>query len=246
MDKKIIIGVLITLTLYAFPVRLLDLSDIQEINVKILIRTIYCSIIFLLLIRDNLAGKARLLQATPKPFLFKLVPALLILTAYILLNVKKFGYDFHGQTVILSLTLMATFLGAFAEELFFRGYIFGLLRQNGYSTYKAVMVSSLLFAGLHIANIFRFEDAWSVLNQVAFAFLIGIILCAIFALTKNILAASLFHFMMNVPAADETNRTAVVTSFFESFISMLLFFVLLSPVIMVSVYYMKLIKKENI
>lgn len=254
MYKKIIVGVLITLAIYAFPVRLPGLPGTQEISFKIFIRTLYCLIIFLLLRRDNLAGKAGLLNSTGRPGLKKLIPALLILLAYILLNVKKFGYDFQGHTVILSLTLTATCLGAFAEEIFFRGYVFGLLRQKGYSTYKGIIVSSLLFAGLHIANIFRFEDAWSVLNQVGFAFLIGIILCSIFALTKNLLIVSLYHFIINIPSAlssvaqvnVKTNYPTVITSFSENLISMLLFIVLLSPIIMVSVYYLKLVKKENI
>lgn len=254
MYKKIIIGVLITLTLYAFPFRLLGLSDTQEIIVKVLIRALYCSIIFILLIRDNLAGKARLLLATRKPLLIKLMPAFLIMAAYILLNVKKFGYDFQGHAIILSLTLMATFLGAFAEEIFFRGYVFGLLRKEGCSTYKAVILSSLLFAGIHFANAFRYGDTWSVINQVCFAFLMGIMLCSIFALTKNLLIVSLYHFVINIPSAlssviqvrKESQNVPIVTTFSEDLISTLVFILLLSPVIMVSDYYMKLVKKENI
>ncbi len=254
MYKKILIGLFITITVYAFPTRLLGLSEFLEPILKILQRLIYCSLIFFLLKRDNLIRTTDWLCTPNKTVLKKLVPALVVLIVYILLNANKFLQDYQDNLLVLLVSIGATFFGAFSEELFFRGYIFTLLKKEGYSTYKGIILSSLLFAGMHVINVFRYSDVWSVINQIAFSFLIGILLCSLFALTKNILAVSLYHFVINIPSAlawvaqtkTETKVVPLASSFSENLISTLVFFVVLSPLIMVSFHYLKLIRKENV
>ena len=94
----------------------------------------------------------------------------------------------------------------FFEELFFRVLIFGytcyfftssnLLKKNNY--YREIALTSLLFALLHLTNIFNADYDWtSVINQIVIAFLLGILFQSIFIRFNNILLISIIHGMLN-------------------------------------------------
>lgn len=204
--------------------------------------------------RENLIKNFALFNSLSRDSLKKLIPALCVLILYTLLNWTKFDQDFKEYTSLLFLTIITTFILAFAEEIFFRGYLYNVLKREGFSSYKSIIISSILFAGIHSVNVFRYEDIWSVINQVVFAIFIGMLLCSIFALTKNIIIVSLFHFVINLPSAlssliqtkNEPINIPIASGFTENLMSTLLFIALMSPVIILSFYYAKLATKEDL
>ncbi|WP_394348166.1 CPBP family intramembrane glutamic endopeptidase [Saccharicrinis carchari] len=71
------------------------------------------------------------------------------------------------------------------EELIFRGVIFKLLKEN-YSFWISVIISSMLFAGVH----FNFSD-------LSFLFVYGILFCWVYDKTKSLWAPIVLHVLIN-------------------------------------------------
>ena len=85
--------------------------------------------------------------------------------------------------LLLNLFAMAV-MPAVLEELLFRGVIVGLLRPLGDRT--AILISALVFAFAH-----------GTLNQIPFAFLLGLAFAYFYIRTDNILLLILLHFVNN-------------------------------------------------
>lgn len=104
------------------------------------------------------------------------------------IDIEPINHTNHKLKYALSYEFIrAIILAPILEELFFRKILFnGLLKK--YSFVISIIVSSLLFAFIHIPN-------W--LNLIP-TFIFGIICCLIYIKTKNILYPILFHFIGNL------------------------------------------------
>lgn len=76
------------------------------------------------------------------------------------------------------------FLPAIGEELLFRGFIYGSYKKKG--TYKALIVSALLFGLLHMN-----------LNQFIYTTILGVFLALLLEATGSIIAPMIVHFVFN-------------------------------------------------
>jgi len=253
MYKKIIVGLLITAIILAFPVRLFNLPVSLELILKAVKGIIYITIILFLVKRENLTNDFHSFFFKSRSVLLKLLPVFCLLILYIILNKEKlFKLDVSITNTVLGLSLVSTFILALAEEIFFRGYLYNLLKRK-YSIYKSVIVSSILFAFIHIVNIFRYGDLWSIMNQMLFAMALGMLLCSVYALTKNILLVGLMHFIINIPASISNLNSTVInvtgiineTDLVENVMSTLFFIALMLPIFMLSFYYIKVVNKAN-
>lgn len=91
--------------------------------------------------------------------------------------------DFTFWNFLLDLLLVAV-IPAFAEEFLHRGIVLQGIKHMGFK--KAIVISSLLFALLHL-NV----------QQVGYAFVIGLILGFVAVVSKNIYPAIIIHFVNN-------------------------------------------------
>lgn len=99
---------------------------------------------------------------------------------------QETGFDQLSQNyeyVLAFLTLVV--LAPVAEEVLFRGYLFGKLRQHA-PVWVAILVTSLLFAAVH--------GAWNVGIDV---FALSIVLCLLRVWLKSIWAPILLHMLKN-------------------------------------------------
>lgn len=126
----------------------------------------------------------------PNYDLFKATNALLNQTA------EKYN------SVIVAAVLMGftILIIPFAEELYYRGYVFGTLRENS-GFWSAALISSSLLAVRHFAHLLFIQpfpvipaSIW-VLSTIP----IGIGLAYIYDQTKSLYAVILIHFLLNVP-----------------------------------------------
>jgi len=85
-------------------------------------------------------------------------------------------------------------IGPVMEELVFREGICGHLMRNGFTPWRAIWISAILFGIIH------FNPA-----QVPFAILMGVILGVIYAKTGNIVLTSIIHILNNSIALIEVN-----------------------------------------
>lgn len=83
------------------------------------------------------------------------------------------------------LIFQIVFFGPLAEELFFRGFVYKLLRKK-YGFLLSAAASSLLFTALHRSS----QDAFPLVA-------LAIILCYVYERTNNIAAPILFHIIHN-------------------------------------------------
>lgn len=91
----------------------------------------------------------------------------------------------------------------FFEEFFFRLLLFGLIcnslkEYNNGNYYKEIVIISLIFGLLHFTNLFNPDyDIISVINQIMFAFIIGVLLQCLLIRLKNIVLISVLHGLIN-------------------------------------------------
>lgn len=148
----------------------------------------------------------------------------------------------------------------FFEEYFFRCLIFGyicygfMINTGGEPkhNYKQVMITSFLFAIVHSSNFFNKEyDSLSVINQIMFAFIMGILLQCIFYINNNIFFNAILHAMINYNSmlSHKLFHNEVASnenSGLNDFLQTLLTFFILSIVIVFPFLIFSLKRKKNL
>jgi membrane protease YdiL (CAAX protease family) len=140
--------------------------------------------------------------------------------------------------------------GTFAEELAFRFFIPANLWRLGYSVGRICVTGSILFSLMHLLNLVKGEyDFFGVLNQLVFAFFMGILLFSIYYLTGSLVIAWIYHFLANLPgrlsALQQTETIAGDQGGGNGLLASLVMLLFLSPLIIISLYYLRKIRKDD-
>ena len=89
---------------------------------------------------------------------------------------------------------------ALMEEIIFRGLLYffflDLFKSKKKGVVYAILLSSAVFACLHLVNIFS-SDPLAVLLQMGYSFVLGLVLCAVYAGGENIILPIVGHFLFN-------------------------------------------------
>ncbi|MBE5963061.1 MAG: CPBP family intramembrane metalloprotease [Lachnospiraceae bacterium] len=80
---------------------------------------------------------------------------------------------------------------AFTEEMFFRGLILKYIEKEGVK--RSVLVSSIIFGAMHLANTLGGNSIPSTILQVFFAFLFGVVCAEVVYLTKSLWLPIIWH-----------------------------------------------------
>ena len=91
-------------------------------------------------------------------------------------HIKSIQFDWEKQ--LFSFTLF--FLVAVSEEIFFRGILFRMINRR-WNLWAALVISALIFGGLHI-----FNDNATLWSSIAIAIEAGSLLGAAYAYSKNL------------------------------------------------------------
>ena len=116
--------------------------------------------------------------------LILVLPALLFAVWNIWYNLSSEA-SFGGKIFILEALLTASAPALF-EEVLFRGILLFNLRKNGSSDLKCLLISSMIFSVIHLIN-FVGADLASVALQAGYAFVIGMVLAAVYLRNNSIL-----------------------------------------------------------
>jgi membrane protease YdiL (CAAX protease family) len=108
-----------------------------------------------------------------------------------LLPVVVYGFSSKITPVQYIILAFFTIAVGFNEEIYFRGLAFNFLMTKGRKT--AIIGSSILFGTLHIVNALNGKDAIYLVLQIAFAFLVGIVLAEIVSNTKSLWFVIIWH-----------------------------------------------------
>ncbi|HXT70688.1 MAG TPA: CPBP family intramembrane glutamic endopeptidase [Vicinamibacterales bacterium] len=136
-------------------------SATLESTAKIVIWGCGCLPVALWLARDRTAAALGLDARIDRGLAFGLVATLPMAAALLLIP--------HSRPFSPDLALGSALLGPFAEELLFRGFLFGLLwRIAGWPPSAAIAMSALLFGGAHQMEVFPMIAGGVVLGWVAY------------------------------------------------------------------------------
>ena len=124
-------------------------------------------------------------------------------------HIKSIQFDWEKQ--LFSFTLF--FLVAVSEEIFFRGILFRIINRR-WNPWAALVISALIFGGLHI-----FNDNATLWSSIAIAIEAGSLLGAAYAYNKNLWLPIGIHWIWNYtqgnilgfPVSGEDNVTSVIT-----------------------------------
>lgn len=138
---------------------------------------------------------------SPKKLLFVLPIFIIAIN-----NFPFFSY-FNGNFTILVEDfqigyLLAVLMIVISEEVVFRGIVFPLLliklKNDKHRYIKSLILSALIFAFVHIFNIFAGGNVVYNLLQVLYSFAIGAVLSFLMVKTGNILVPILIHYVYNL------------------------------------------------
>lgn len=99
--------------------------------------------------------------------------------------------------------LLGCFTTGFFEEFFFRLLLFGLVvkyfaNNTRNNLIKSIIITSFLFSAAHITNFFNENyDPLGVVNQMVFAFFIGVFFQSLYLRFKNIYLLGILHGLIN-------------------------------------------------
>ena len=124
-------------------------------------------------------------------------------------HIKSIQFDWEKQ--LFSFTLF--FLVAVSEETFFRGILFRIINRR-WNPWAALVISALIFGGLHI-----FNDNATLWSSIAIAIEAGSLYGAAYAYNKNLWLPIGIHWIWNYtqgnilgfPVSGEDNVTSVIT-----------------------------------
>jgi len=124
-------------------------------------------------------------------------------------HIKSIQFDWEKQ--LFSFTLF--FLVAVSEEIFFRGILFRMINRR-WNLWAALVISALIFGGLHI-----FNDNATLWSSIAIAIEAGSLLGAAYAYSKNLWLPIGIHWIWNYtqgnilgfPVSGGDNVTSVIT-----------------------------------
>jgi membrane protease YdiL (CAAX protease family) len=125
-------------------------------------------------------------------------------------------YGRYTPGVVIALLFVGLFVG-FSEEILTRGLGVSLLRRGGYKEWSVMVLSSLLFALLHLTNAFSGQPMTTVLITVVYTFGFGISMYLTMRVGGNLVWPMLLHAMTDPSTAlaaggiDSSVATAVTT-----------------------------------
>lgn len=115
------------------------------------------------------------------------------------------GVDFKGF-IYVSVLMFFTLAVGISEELYFRGIILKLLKDN-FSVKDAIVISALVFGIGHFASILAGKSIVEVLLQIINAIVFGILAAEIVMITKSLIPVIIWHFLF-----DFVNHISLATS----------------------------------
>ena len=120
-----------------------------------------------------------------------------------LMMFKSINYHCFELTFFYFVFLFHKLLAATMEETLFRGVILGHLQKHypGHSAHFYCFVSATFFSLVHLANL-QTAPALSVIPQLVYAFIMGLLFAALMLRTRNVWLLGITHGILNIMTAN--------------------------------------------
>lgn len=174
-------------------------TNIKNNNIIIFISNIImyigcCGFIFTLnYIIDTSKSKLTVRKiATCLPFILVALnnfPFISLIKGEIVLNINL--------SELILFILMCTLISCF-EEIVFRKIIFTYILRKSNNPVYSILISSLIFALLHLANLISGSSILQTILQIGYSFLVGAMLCVTLLISNSILLCIIIHTIYNI------------------------------------------------
>jgi membrane protease YdiL (CAAX protease family) len=176
-----------------------DFSDTYSFLIQTAIRTICIVFVFLIIKEHNIKINSNKYPIIITFIIF--IPSLIVsILNFPLDNVINKEIIFNIDTSKLITYILFTLSIAISEELLFRGLFTSIpVSQIDNSKYRVIIrvfYVSIIFSLVHLLNLFT-SDILSVLLQVGYTFILGVMLTTLYIYTKNIIFCIIVHFIYN-------------------------------------------------
>lgn len=128
---------------------------------------------------------------------------------------RVFGTDYSAYSAgVIAMTFLTGALVGFSEELLTRGIAVTLLRRHGYKEWTVAVLSAVVFALLHSANLLSGQSLFFVSYLLIYTFAFGLIMYLTMRVTGHIVWAMVLHgltdptTMLATGGVDEVTTTA--------------------------------------
>ena len=119
--------------------------------------------------------------------------AVVVVLAFNIVHLLTIDYGKAGFAVVASWMFAGLCIG-FAEETLTRGFVVNLMRRAGHREIAVALVSSAIFAALHLGNLFTTtQGLFPTLVQVLYTFCFGICMYLSLRVTGNLIWPILIH-----------------------------------------------------
>ncbi|WOO35303.1 CPBP family intramembrane glutamic endopeptidase [Anaerocolumna sp. AGMB13020] len=108
-----------------------------------------------------------------------------------ILPVAVYGFQELDSVVTTAILLLYTLAVGINEEIYFRGIALKVLKIKGKK--KAVIGASVIFGVFHVVNLLNGKNILYIILQVAFAFLVGLVLAEIVCITGSLIGVIAWH-----------------------------------------------------
>lgn len=158
--------------------------------------------------------------------------SVVIIFVCFLLATKGIAREFMSPYYLL---LVECIIVGLFEELLCRYMIFNNFLSKGYKYKKSIILTSLLFALFHLSNLLSGSSIYSVINQIEFAFIIGLILQLIFIRTSSLIIIVAIHALINFLGSyssltvSTANEKILVSNFLMNQIFILVIYIIVLP-----------------
>lgn len=207
--KPVLLSIVWTIVMLIFPVVSGVIATVFEMNQIEIFLTQGCFMLLSIIIpivyvckRKVYANEIGLRKTEPGSLRKTLLFIPLILSV---LPLMLAGVDFKSFTYVSVLAYFTLMVGI-SEELYFRGIILKLLKDN-YPVKQTIVISALVFGIGHIAGILAGKSIVEVLLQIINAIVFGILAAEIVILTKSLFPVIIWHFLF-----DFVNHISLATS----------------------------------
>ncbi len=108
-----------------------------------------------------------------------------------LLPVAVYGFQELDSVATTAILLLFTLAVGINEEIYFRGIALKVLKIKGNK--EAVIGASVIFGVFHAVNLLNGKNILYIILQVAFAFLVGLVLAEIVCITGSLIGVIAWH-----------------------------------------------------
>ena len=192
----LIILLLLYVAVISFPLSLIP-NEYGSKAVGITLKVIFLIVAFISIKKYGVSELRFLPVKEKKQFL--LLPLLVMtFSNWIYVWIFKAPLKSSVDGGMLTFTIFVTLLTVFCEELLFREIMHDCLKDYIKQDYLRILISATLFSLLHFLNVFNGMDIYSVLAQVGYTFVLGLVLGLIKEKGAGLIALISFHFLFNV------------------------------------------------